>query len=156
MTKTGLGFKPTTHRVPGGLLNTQTPEIRPVLRLKASPALTSSTRLLYLNRHICPHHLAHISFVCVFIASTVDQLSPSHSSLLPSLLPPPSHRPYLPLFSLSLFALHSPESTASARIRQLLHKSSSSAVVRPHTEDNTNQIPDLSAVCRVNNARCIC
>lgn len=38
---------------------------------------------------------------------------------------PLSHPPYRPLFSsLCLFALHSPESTASTRILQLLHKPS--------------------------------
>lgn len=68
----------------------QTPNIKPVLSLKAWPPLTSSTRLLHLNRHICPHHPVPICFVCFYCfysdtAVSLSVLTTSFSFAFPSL-----------------------------------------------------------------------
>lgn len=110
----------------------QTTNIKPALSLKAWPPLTSSTRLLYLNRHICPHHPAPICFVCFYClysgtAVSIPVLATSFSFAFPF---PTLHTSLYSLCPCLLFILQSQQ-------HQLAYSSCytsppSSTVVFPH------------------------
>lgn len=113
---------------------------------------TSSTPQLNLKDNMPPLSSPCLA-LCVFIASTVEQLSPSLSPPLPFLFLFPLPQPPCPApFSLPLFARHSPESTASASILQLLHKPSilppEFVPMKDNTASKSDQFPPLCLQCQ--------